>query len=161
MEVGGDPRMFGFPLLHTYPKPAPPRCPEHTPDNLKRLFLQAVDASKRDAPDASGAMSRKVIDNSTQMLLKGEEKKLGTIYGRIEALKGNGTLTPELAEWAHEVRLGGNDAAHDLEPFTPEEAGELLDFVELYLIYVYTLPERLKLRRAKAAEEKATQSSGK
>lgn len=157
-ECPGDPRNFGWALLKSYPTPAPSRCPEHTPDNLKRLFLQAADANKRDAPDASGAMSRKVIDNSTQLLLKDEAKKYGTIYARIEALKNKGTLTPELAAWAHEVRLGGNDAAHDLEPFTPEEAGELLDFAELYLIYVYTLPERLKLRRAKAAEEKAKQS---
>jgi hypothetical protein len=68
-------------------------------------------------------------------------------------------LTPDLAAGAHKVRLGGNDAAHDLEP--PQgEADELLDFTELYLIYVYSLPERLKLRRAKAAEEKAKNSGG-
>ena len=34
-------------------------------------------------------------------------------------------------------------------PITKEEAEELLDFVELYLTYVYTLPERLRLRRAR------------
>jgi hypothetical protein len=31
------------------------------------------------------------------------------------------------------VRLGGNDAAHDEDPFTQAEAKELLGFVELYL----------------------------
>lgn len=155
MEVGGDPRAFGFALLDTYPKPTPSRCPEHTPDSLKRLFLQAADANKRGAPDASGAMSRKVIDNSTQLLLKDEAKRYGTIHARIEALRDKGALTPDLADWAHQVRLGGNDAAHDLEPFTPEEADELLDFAELYLIYVYSLPERLRLRRAKAPEGEA------
>jgi hypothetical protein len=43
-------------------------------------------------------------------------------------------------------------------PFTPEEAEELLDFAELYLIYVYSLPERLKLRREKTAAEKAAKT---
>ena len=65
----------------------------------------------------------------------------------IEALAEKGSLTPDLKAWAHEVRLGGADAAHDLDPFKKEEAQELLDFAELYLTYVYTLPARLKERR--------------
>jgi Domain of unknown function (DUF4145) len=32
------------------------------------------------------------------------------------------------AQWAHHVRLEGNDAAHDEDPFTKDEAEELLDF---------------------------------
>lgn len=64
-------------------------------------------------------------------------------------------LTPDLQEWAHQVRLGGNDAAHDEEPFTKEEAEELLDFTELYLTYVYTLPGRLAERKARAVAAKA------
>ena len=159
-EVQGDPRDFGWGLLETYPAPAPSRCPEHTPDALKRVFLQAANALKRGDPDASGAMSRKVVDNSTQMLLAEKAKDYKNIHGRIEALKDLGLLTPDLATWAHEVRLGGADAAHDLDPFTQDEADELLDFAELYLIYVYSLPERLELRREKAkAEKEATESN--
>jgi hypothetical protein len=154
MDTPGDPREVGFTLERVYPQLAPSKCPDHTPDGLKRIFLQAANASKRGDPDASGAMSRKVVDNSTQLLLKEKTKDYRTIYDRIEALASNGTLTPDLAKWAHEVRLGGADAAHDLDPFTPEEADELLDFAELYLIYVYSLPERLRLRREKAAKEK-------
>lgn len=159
-DVGSDPRDRGWALLGTYPTPMPSRCPEHTPDALKRVFSQAANAHKRGDPDASGAMSRKVVDNSTQLLLGEESKKYGTIYARIEALKDRNMLTADLAAWAHEVRLGGNDAAHDLEPYTQDESDELLGFAELYLIYVYSLPERLKLRRAKAAAEKAKRSGG-
>jgi hypothetical protein len=61
-----------------------------------------------------------------------------------------------LKDWAHQVRLGGADAAHDADPFTSAEAEELLDFAELYLTYVYTLPGRLKERRERAAKGKAT-----
>jgi hypothetical protein len=52
------------------------------------------------------------------------------------------------------VRLGGNDAAHDEDPYTNEEASELLSFVELYLTYVYSLPGRLKARREAAEKGK-------
>jgi len=68
-------------------------------------------------------------------------------------------LTPDLKDWAHQVRLGGADAAHDADPFTSTEAEELLDFVELYLTYVYTLPGRLKERRDRAQQEKAAMAS--
>jgi hypothetical protein len=144
-----DPRRNQWQLTAIYPKPEPSKCPPHTPDDLKRIFLQASDSLKRNAPDASGAMSRKVVDVSTQMLLGEKSKDYRTIYDRIEALADKGTLTPDLRDWAHEVRLGGNDAAHDLDPFQKEEAEELLDFAELYLTYVYTLPNRLKERRAR------------
>ncbi len=52
------------------------------------------------------------------------------------------------------MRLGGNEAAHDEDPYTQEEAEELLSFAELYLTYVYSLPGRLKARREKAAKAK-------
>lgn len=154
MQCGTDPRQSRFTLVKTYPEVAPSRCPEHTPDLLKRIFLQAANALKRGDPDASGAMSRKVVDVSTQLLLGEEAQKYANIYQRIEALAATNTLTPDLKDWAHAVRLGGADAAHDLDPFTQEEADELLDFAELYLMYVYSLPARLKLRRERAAAEK-------
>jgi hypothetical protein len=150
-----DPRQSSFFLVKSYPAPAPSKCPDHTPDNLKRVFLQAANALKRGDPDASGAMSRKVVDVSTQVLLGEKAKAYSNIYQRIEALAANGALTADLKDWAHAVRLAGADAAHDLDPFTQEEADELLDFAELYLIYVYSLPGRLKERRARAEVEKA------
>ena len=156
-----DPTKLGWHIVNTYPKPQPSKSPTHTPDDLKRIFLQAADAFKRNLPDASGAMSRKVMDVSTQQLVKqlsDQTKTFKTIYDRIEALANNGLLTPDLKDWAHQLRLGGADAAHDLDPFTPEEASELLDFAELYLTYVYSLPGRLKERRERAETEKAAKT---
>jgi len=113
-----------------------------------------ANAHRRGDPDASGAMSRKVVDVSTQQLLGEKSKDYRDIRGRIDALAADNKLTPDLKDWAHQVRLGGNDAAHDLDPFTPEEADELLNFAELYLTYVYTLPGRLKERRERAEKDK-------
>jgi hypothetical protein len=151
----GDPRKFGWNIFKSYPQPALSKCPTHTPGELKRIFDQAANALKRRDPDASGAMSRKVVDVSTQQLLGEQSKKYSNIQGRIDALAAANKLTPDLKDWAHQVRLGGNDAAHDLDPFTQEEADELLDFADLYLTYVYSLPARLKERRERSEKEKA------
>ena len=61
-----------------------------------------------------------------------------------------GNLTSDLAAWAHEIRLGGNEAVHD-EPLSEEEAQDLRDFTELVLLYLFTLPE--KLARARTRRE--------
>jgi hypothetical protein len=150
-----DPTKLGWVLANSYPQPAPSKCPDYAPEYLKKIFLQAANALKRQDPDASGAMSRKVVDVSTQQLLGEESRKYNNIQGRIDALAAANKLTPDLKDWAHQVRLGGNDAAHDVDPFTQEEADELLDFAELYLTYVYALPGRLKERRDRAEKEKA------
>lgn len=150
-----DPADLGFVVKDVYPTKLLTKVPSHTPDPLGRFFQQASDGYRRGDNDASGAMSRKVVDVSTQKLLGDEAKNYGNIRGRIDALAAKGALTNDLKDWAHEVRLGGNEAAHDEDPYSKEEAEELLDFVELYLTYVYTLPGRLKDRRDRAAAEKA------
>lgn len=159
MHCGVDPRDMGWTLADTYPKPTPSRVPSHATDELKNYFAQASDAARRGSWDASGAMSRKVIDVSTKQLLGPDAKAHKTIQARIDALAEKNALTPELKDWAHQVRLGGNDAAHEEDPFTRPEAEELLDFVELYLTYVYTLPGRLAERKARAAAAKAKAST--
>ncbi len=95
-------------------------------------------------------MLRKSID----VALKHVDPDLkGNLVTRINRASESGKLTPELAKWAHHVRLEGNDAAHDEDPFTAEEAGALHKFTELVLMYLFTLPGMLKERRGKPATE--------
>jgi hypothetical protein len=155
-----DPRALGFKLSATFPKPEPLKLPTHIPaDELKSYFNQAWDSLRRGNWDASGAMSRKVVDVSTQMLLGTDATKYKSIKDRIDGLGARHQLTPDLKEWAHEVRLGGNDASHDKDPFTQAEAEELLDFTELYLTYVYSLPGRLAERKAQALKAKSASTA--
>ena len=147
-----DPTKQGFKLIETYPVPAPSKIPEYLPAPLGRFYKQAADASKRGDWDASGSMSRKAIDVSTKMQLakildEAKAKSHKTNFSRINALGAAGAITSDLQDWAHHVRVGGNDAAHDEDPFEKEEAEDLLSFTELYLVYVYTLPGRLRARR--------------
>jgi hypothetical protein len=157
----GDPESAGFQSFKKYPGTMPSAIPSHTPTPLDRYFSQAADALLSGHSDASGAMSRKVVDVSTQQLLKEGSKKYGNIRDRIDALAATNLLRPELKDWAHQIRLGGNDAAHDQDPYTIEEASELLSFVELYLTYVYSLPGRLKTRRDAAEQAKQEEKAKK
>jgi hypothetical protein len=154
MQCQSDPENFNFVKMKTYPSSTPTKIPSHASDQLKRYYEQAANALKRRDWDASGAMSRKVVDVSTQQLLGEDSKKYGNIKQRIDALAEKNAITPDLKNWAHEIRLGGNEASHDEVPYTEPEATELLDFADLYLTYVYSMPGRLKERKAAAHAEK-------
>jgi Domain of unknown function (DUF4145) len=147
MQCGVDPTMLGFPLVDTYPKPAPTKIPDHVPSPLDRYYQQAADALKRSDWDASGAMSRKLIDVSTKLQLGADASKYRDNFARINALADRGSLTSDLRDWAHEIRIGGNEAVHDEDPFEESQAKDLINFADLYLVYVYTLPGRLRARR--------------
>ena len=55
-----------------------------------------------------------------------------------------------MKDWAHAIRLDGNEATHEEdEDFTADKAREMKDFTELFLIYAFTLPARIKASKQK------------
>lgn len=147
MNCPGDPTAHGYLLVERHPEPKPSKAPDHVPDGIAAYFIEASDNLKRAAYTSSGMMSRKVIDVSTKRQLGSDSGKYRDNRNRIDALANNGSITRDLQDWAHHVRIGGNDAAHEDDPFIKEEAEDLLNFTELYLTYVYSLPGRLRVRR--------------
>ncbi len=132
-----------FRIVNMYPGISTPTLPEHLPNNVAQFFGEAVD-NIITGPNAAGAMFRKSVDVGLKIIAPDID---GPLVSRIDTLAKNGTITKELADWAHYVRLEGNEAAHDEEPFTPEEAGELHKFADLLMRYLFTLPGMLKARR--------------
>ena len=129
--------------------PSPPsfKAPESTPDNTARFFAQATESVFISNWDAAGAMFRKAIETA----LKHKFPDLsGTLNQRIQKATDKHDLTPEMAQWAHHVRLGGNEAAHEEEPFSEEAALELGAFTKLMLIYWFRLPGMITASRNKS-----------
>ncbi len=136
-------------VITFYPAPVTPEAPDHLPPNVEAYFLEAA-ANVKTGPNAAGAMLRKSIDVALKHV---DRDATGNLVTRINSAAANGKLTPELAEWAHHVRLEGNDAVHDEDPFTVEEADALHEFTELILMYLFTLPGMLNERRGRPAAE--------
>ena len=97
-------------------------------------------------------MFRKALD----VALKDKFPEIeGTLNQRIKEAKKQQRLTPELAEWSHQIRLDGNEATHGEEPFSQEDAQRLAAFTRLLLLYLYTLPGMLK-QAQKGSDDNAT-----
>ena len=143
----GAENLLSLPLI----SPSPPNtgAPEDTPENVAEYYRQGME-NLPGAWDAAGSMFRKVLDTG----LKAKFPTIkGTLNQRIDKAADQHELTPALAEWAHKIRLDGNDAAHDEEPFLEEDARTLQTFTELVLTYLFTLPGMLKKARGEAEEK--------
>ena len=99
-------------------------------------------------------MFRRVLDRSTLAISEdAESMRKKNLKRRIEILADQQKLTPDLKGLAHLLRLEGNDAAHDDEEFDETRAKQMGEFAELFLIYAFTLPERVRRAHDKTSVE--------
>ena len=138
------------PLLEVLPPPPSSRAPRHTPDNVAS-FLKQAKASLPGNCDAAGAMFRKTLETALKDKLPQIEDKV-PLAARIKKAAEQQALTPDLAKWADKIRLDGNSAAHDAEPFSRKDAEQLDVFTDLVLQYLYTLPGMLKEARGETED---------
>ncbi len=134
-------------LLAIAPKPPGTRAPPHTPDTVAEFFRQGADNLPRN-PDAAGAMFRKALEVG----LKDKYPALeGSLKKRIDKAAADDYLTRDLADWANQIRLDGNEAVHGEAPLSREDASRLHEFTKLVFWYLFTLPGRLEKARGTAA----------
>jgi hypothetical protein len=144
----GQAPIGGIRLVEHWPSQIDTKAPEHIPDNVASFYLQGMDNLARKNYDAAGTMFRKSLDAALRRL---DQSGKGTLQQRIDNLPAAVAVTPAMKEWAHQIRELGNDAAHEEDPFTPDEAKTLQSFSELFLIYTFTLPGMLAARKSPPA----------
>ena len=129
-------------LIRVFPSPPSFSAPRHTSPDVA-LFVKQAKASLPENCDAAGAMFRKALETALKDKLPGIDDKI-PLRARIKRAAAQEVLTQDLAKWADQIALDGNSAAHDVEPFSREEAERLDAFTDLVLQYLYTLPGMLK-----------------
>lgn len=135
-------------LVQTYPVVAAANGPSHLPSNVAGYYDQGTDNFRRKHWDAAGTMFRKALDVGLRQL---HASNTGNLFDRINTLPEEIGVTPAMKEWAHQIRKLGNDAAHEDEPFTGDDAKDLYSFTELFLTYAFSLPAMLKERKEKTS----------
>lgn len=71
----------------------------------------------------------------------------GKLYTRIEKLALEHTITNELKDWAHNIRVLRNDALHEVSELERDQLAALRLFTITLLEYLYTMPEQVRLAR--------------
>jgi hypothetical protein len=121
--------------------------PENLPADVERIYIQA----ERNFPvagneEAAGTMYRKALDVGLTIIAP---TVTGILKTRIAKLVQQNLLTPSLGEWADQIRLLGNETAHEID-HTRDELESLRNFSDLVLRYLFTLPALVTARKAPA-----------
>lgn len=133
-------------VLSIFPQVAG-EVPSDCPPAVERFYLQGLMNLASENWDAAGAMFRKTLDVATKIIAP--DKRNENLYNRINALVSDGLLTRSMGDWSHELRLDGNDAVHDEEPETSDDAHVMQKFAEAFLRYAFTLPNLVAQNREK------------
>ena len=132
-------------------QPAPPveAAPKHTPEPIADDFKEGLRCLRRGDFNAAGMMFRKTLQRATTALAQtagmSPFKAKTPLQHRIDALAKAGHLTDSMRGLAVAIKLDGNEAAHEEDQdFDKGAATQTQEFTELFLLYAFTLPERVK-----------------
>ena len=127
----------------TYPKLSALKAPADIPPQVMTAYLSGLDnLGRKGGANAAAIMFRRSIEVAVK-LVNPDAPKGDNLKKRIDTLPPD-IATPAMKEWAHHIRLDANDAAHETDEYTEEDAKNLHIFAEMFLTYAFTLPAMLK-----------------
>ena len=114
--------------------------PDHLPEEVRRKFTTAeklyfLSQHDGDLFDSAGTAYRTALELALKHLDDNSDKNLNW---RINHLVKNQVLVKPMGNFAHRIRVLGNQGTHSDISFA--ELGELRLFTQLFLQYTFTLP---------------------
>jgi hypothetical protein len=124
------------------------KYPDAWPERIGNLWLQARRSQQSESWDAAAVMARSAL----QAALRHAQAEGKTLFQEIDNLGGKGLLPPTMVQWAHAIRLFGNDSAHpapEHAPATQADVSEAMRFIGFLFEYLFELPARIAKFRPK------------
>ena len=112
---------------------------EALPALISETYEQAKKCYEQNLFEPSVIMSRKCLEGICLDL----EAKGKNLSKKIEFLRDEDKIDKNLFDWANQLRLIGNDAAHDFNiKITSHDAKDTIIFLNALLLYIYTLNKK-------------------
>lgn len=116
--------------------------------NLPARAAEYLVQALASAPAGAVMLAASAVD----AMLRAKGYKEGNLFSRIDKAEVDRIITPEMKEWAHEVRLDANEQRHpnEDEPLpTKTDADRSIRFAQALTEYLFDLPAMVKQGRAK------------
>ncbi|MCD9569472.1 DUF4145 domain-containing protein [Pseudomonas protegens] len=126
-----------YPAIEEY------EIPQHCPPRIASTFREAIESLNGKKYETSIFLCGKALDISTKSM-----DTAWSLEKRLKKLAADGKITSDMADWAEEIRLDRNTAAHEDFELTEADAKDAVTFTEAFLTYVYSLPALINSRRA-------------
>lgn len=116
------------------------------PANISEYFVEAKRNLVYRNWNSAAIMSRSVL----QAIMRDFGAEGRNLEQEIDNLANKRIITDAMKDWAHHIRLIGNEVVHP-DPTAPraseEEARDIVRFTEAFMMYVYTIPWDMKSQR--------------
>ncbi len=117
------------------------------PKDLDELYNEARACTAAGANTGAVLLCRKILMNIA--VAKGAKEGLRFIE-YVEYLSSQGFVPPDGKAWVDHIRTKGNEATHEIALMTPEDAEDLVTFVEGLLRFIYEFPARVAAKKTAA-----------
>lgn len=127
--------------------PSPVKVDDELPSTAKSYLEQAI--ASLHAPAGAVMLAAASVD----AMLKSKGYTQGVLNGRINKAAEEHLITPEMAAWAHDIRLDANNQRHaDTDAVMPsaDDARKCIDFAIALGQFLFALPARVARGRAAA-----------
>lgn len=128
------------------------------PASIAGCFEEAEICYRVKAATAAAIMARRTLE----LLAAEQGLQKGNLAQRLQAMRDQQVIDARLYEWADELRLAGNQAAHDVHlGISLTDARDMLDLVEAIVDYVYVFQERYEAFKARRRTTVLTEEDNK
>ncbi len=126
------------------------------PAPIRGMFDEVLACLRAKAYTATVLMCRKVLEGVCRA-----HGATGGLSSALQELKEKGVIESRLYEWADELRLSGNAAAHDVAVSTPaEDAKDIVDFTNAILEYTFTFRDKFEAFKRRRQETESKRKAG-
>ena len=137
-------------VIHQFPVTNPTSHPS-VPEDVRKATLEAEKCLSVGAYNACGVMARRAI----QALCRDKGSKGEDLYNQLLFLRDKSLITPDLWDWAEELRIVGRSGAHpEWEEVSADDADYAVRFLWEIIRYVYINPSERAERKLKETKKK-------
>lgn len=137
------------------PQPYKPVDP-NLPSTVRRAFEEALGCLRSGNYTAAVMMSRKTLEAMCH-----ENKLSGDLAQMLKTAKELKVIDGRLFQWADELRLSGNRAAHDVvDSLTRDEAMDVVAFTHAMLEYIFTFRDKFNAFMARKKKRHDNRAGG-
>lgn len=120
--------------------------PADLPESVERAFAQGErNYHSQGCEEAAAMMYRRALEVGLKLAYL---EMTGMLAARIKRLVAEHHLPAPIGEWADQVKLIGNDGAHEVDGVSRDDLDAQRGFVDMTLRYVFTLPAQIAARRS-------------
>jgi len=109
----------------------------HLPHQINTLYCEARKCIAANAYTSSVLLSRKLM---MHIAVEQGAPEGSTFLSYVEYLSDNGFVPPNGKGWVDHIRTKGNEANHEIRIMEPDEASQLISFLEMLLKFIYEFP---------------------